>query len=348
MSYVVEAAIGIDDKAATATRGWFRIDPAACRVVAQGTLTADRILLNARALGVYGSSPVPQSGNDTLCIAPDNFVIAAARQCRAGQTPAPFTQINPTQTDDGHLVAYLAEGSEYDDEQARLAGIQRLLVIAGYDAAPIDGVDGPKTQAALAAFLKNRGLTADIVQSPNFFTTMIDAVQSPSSTGLTWCNDTPHKIMAAVGTDDGKTVISRGWYRIDPGKCLHPDVTGQPKQIFSFAEAVDADNRAHQVQGQAAELGRRHAALHPREQIRDQRTERLRHPRPRRDRLCRGRHVERRQDAALCDAVMKILDRTPSPMSTPGCSISTTRCIRITSICGSRSMRGSASSSAPG
>jgi len=59
MSYVVEAAIGIDDKSATATRGWFRIDPAACRVVAQGTLAADRILLHARALGVYGSSPIP-------------------------------------------------------------------------------------------------------------------------------------------------------------------------------------------------------------------------------------------------------------------------------------------------
>src|ERR1700678_1669826 len=135
MSYVVEAAIGIDDKAATATRGWFRIDPAACRVVVQGTLTADRILLNARALSVYGSSPIPQNGGDTLCIAPDNFVIAAARQCRSGQTPAPFTQITPTPNDDGDLVAYLAEDSEYDDDQARLAGIQRLLVIAGYDAA---------------------------------------------------------------------------------------------------------------------------------------------------------------------------------------------------------------------
>jgi uncharacterized membrane protein len=242
MSYVVEVALGIDDKAATATRGWFRIDPAACRVVAQGALTADRILLNARALGVYGSSPIPQNGGDTLCIAPADFVIAAARQCRAGQTPAPFTQISPTQADDGNLVAYLAEDSEYDDEQARLAGIQRLLVIAGYDAAPIDGVDGPKTQAALAAFLKSRGLTPDIVQAPNFFATMIDAVQAPSPTGLTWCNDTSHKVMAAVGTDDGKTVISRGWYRIDPGKCLHPDVTGQPRQIFSFAEAVDAEN----------------------------------------------------------------------------------------------------------
>jgi uncharacterized membrane protein len=243
MSYVVEAAIGIDDKAATATRGWFRIDPSACRVVVQGTLAADRVLLHARVLGLYGASPIPQNGNDTLCIAQENFVIAAARQCRAGQAPAPFTQITPSQTDDGNLVAYLAEDAEYDDEQARLAGIQRLLVIAGYDAAPIDGVDGPKTQAALAAFLKNRGLSPDIVQSQNFFSTVIEAVQSPSSTGLTWCNDTPHKIMAAVATDDGKAVLSRGWYRIDPGKCLHPDVAGQPKQVFSFAEAVDAENR---------------------------------------------------------------------------------------------------------
>jgi uncharacterized membrane protein len=244
MSYVVEAAIGIDDKSATATRGWFRIDPAACRVVLQGALTADRILLNARALGVYGASPIPQNGSDTLCIAPENFIIAAARQCRGNQTPAPFTQITPTRTDDGNLVAYLAEDSEYDDEQARLAGIQRLLVIAGYDAAPIDGVDGPKTQGALSAFLKSRGLAADTVQSQNFFTTMIEAVQKPSSTGLTWCNDTPHKIMAAVATDDGKALTSRGWYRIDPGKCLHPDVTGQPKQVYSFAEAVDGENRA--------------------------------------------------------------------------------------------------------
>jgi uncharacterized membrane protein len=38
-------------------------------------------------------------------------------------------------------------------------------------------------------------------------------------------------------------VVSRGWYRIEPGKCLHPDVSGQLKQIFSFAEAIDGDGR---------------------------------------------------------------------------------------------------------
>ena len=315
---------------------------ATCRVVAQGTLTAERILLHARALGLYGSSPMPQSGADTLCIAEQNFVIAAARQCRAGQTPAPFTQINPTATDDGNLVAYLAEDSEYDDEQARLAGIQRLLVVAGYDAAPIDGTDGPKTQAALNAFLKSRGLAADAVQQPNFFTKLIEAVQAPSTTGLTWCNDTPHKIMAAVATDDGKTVTSRGWYRIDPGKCLHPDVTGQPKQIFSFAEAVDNENRTVTYKdkalnwGGATQLCTREAKFEINEQG-DCGTRGLSVAG-----FTAGRHERRRQDAALCDAM------THSPaalvMSTPGCSTSTTRSIRITSTCGSRSMRGLGSS----
>lgn len=249
MSYVVEAAIGIDDKGATATRGWFRVDPAQCRVVAQGNISVDRLLLHARALAVYGASPVAQSGSDNLCIAQANFVIAAARDCRSGQMPAAFTEVKPTQSDDGHTVAYLAESAEYDDEQARLAAIQRLLVIAGYDAAPIDGVDGPKTQNALSKFLRDRNLSAETANSPNFFDTMIAAVQAPSTHGLTWCNDTPHRVMAAIGTDDGKTVVTRGWYRIESGKCLHPDISGQPKRIFSFVEAVDPDGRGIRLAG---------------------------------------------------------------------------------------------------
>ncbi|QUS38232.1 DUF1036 domain-containing protein [Tardiphaga alba] len=254
MSYVVDVAIGIDDKSATATRGWFRIDPAQCKVVAQGTIAADRLLLHARVLPLYGAAPA-QSGSDNLCIASDNFVIAAARQCRAGQTLAPFTTIQPSQTEDGHMVAYLAEDSEYDDEQAKLAAIQRLLSIAGYDTTPIDGVDGPKTRNGLAAFLRSRGLTDDIVNAPNFFEAMVTGVQAPSANGLTWCNDTSYKVMASIATDDGKGVIARGWYRIEPGKCLRPDVTGQPKQLLSFAEAVDDTGRAIRLGDQPLNWG---------------------------------------------------------------------------------------------
>ena len=254
MSYVVEAAIGIEDKTATATRGWFRIDPATCRIVAQGNITADRILLHARSLPVYGASPAPQNGTDNLCVAPKNFVIAG-RQCNSSQTSVPFTEIKPSASEDGHQVAYLAEGAEYDDEQARLAAIQRLLVIAGYDAAPIDGVDGPKTQNALAAFLKARGLAANAAEAPGFFDTMIAAVEAPSATGLTWCNDTQYRVMASIATDDGKAITSRGWYRIEPGKCLHPDVSGQPRRIFSFAEAVDTTGRTIKINSRPLNWG---------------------------------------------------------------------------------------------
>jgi hypothetical protein len=89
MSYVVEAAIGIDDKSATATRGWFRIDPAACRVVLQGALTADRILLNARALGVYGASPPPASAAATRRLLP------SPRSRRRAPTTAIWSPISP-------------------------------------------------------------------------------------------------------------------------------------------------------------------------------------------------------------------------------------------------------------
>ena len=111
--------------------------------------------------------------------------------------------------------------------------------------------------------------------------------------------------MAAVATDDGKAVVSRGWYRIDPGKCLHPDVTGAPKQIFSFAEAVDDENRTIRLKdkplnwGGTTQLCTRESKFETNEQG----------DCPSRGfaatGFARGRHDRRRQDAALCDAVMR-------------------------------------------
>jgi uncharacterized membrane protein len=255
MSYIVEAAIGIDDRGTTATRGWFRIDPAQCRVVAQGQITAERIFLHARALPIYGASPQPQGGANQLCVGSGDFIVAAARACQRGQTAVPFIEVKPTQAEDGSTAAYLAEDAGYDDEQARFAAIQRLLLVGGYDAAPIDGVDGPKTQAALQKFLRDRGLNAATIQQPNFFETLLVALQSPTGAALSWCNDTPYRVMAAVGIDDGKTTVTRGWYRIDPGKCINPDVLGKPRRLFSFAEAVNSEGKPMQVQGRALNWG---------------------------------------------------------------------------------------------
>src|SRR5665213_898388 len=61
MSYVVEAALAMDDKGAATTRGWFRINPGQCRTVLQGTVPAETLYLHAQALPVYGGSPLPQA-----------------------------------------------------------------------------------------------------------------------------------------------------------------------------------------------------------------------------------------------------------------------------------------------
>src|SRR4051794_2756162 len=60
-SYVLDLALALEENGAAATRGWFRVDPGACRSVLQGAITADKIYLHARALAAYGPSPLPQS-----------------------------------------------------------------------------------------------------------------------------------------------------------------------------------------------------------------------------------------------------------------------------------------------
>src|SRR6478672_6693641 len=244
-SYVLDLALALEEKDAAATRGWFRVDPGACKGVLQGAITADKVYVHARALAAYGPSPLPQAGHADFCIAEGNFVIAAAKSCqtRTGQRLARFSQIKPSETEQG-LTAYLGEEAEYDPSQARLAGIQRLLVVAGYDANPIDGLEGKKTAAALDQFLKDRRLPADAANAPAFFQVMLDTVKAADGVGFSWCNETAYPVMAALGLDESGIVTTRGWYRVDAGKCVKPDLPAKPAKLYSFAEAVDKEGQS--------------------------------------------------------------------------------------------------------
>jgi uncharacterized membrane protein len=242
MSYVLDAALALESKDAAATRGWFRIDPGQCGIVLRGELAAEQVYVHVRTLALYGTAPLPQTGDGNFCVTERNFVIAAARQCRGGQKLARFTRVKPSQVEND-LTAHLAEEAGYDDAQARRAGIQRLLTVAGYDASPIDGVSGPKTEAALTQFLKDRGLPAETSIKADFFKTLIAAARNPAGTGFAWCNETSHMVMAALGFDEKGAVLTRGWYRVAPGQCVRPELRGEAKRLYSYAEAVDADGR---------------------------------------------------------------------------------------------------------
>jgi uncharacterized membrane protein len=240
-SYRVDAAIGLEKRANVTTRGWFRIDPGACRQVVDGALDADMVYVHARTPPVYGSAPMPQSGHAELCIRDSDFEIANARGCPVNQQ-ARFTAAQPSESPKGPTVN-LAEEADYDDAQARLAGIQRLLAIAGYDAYPIDGVQGAKTQAALTKFLNESKLPADSASKPEFFDALLAAAAKPEGIGFSWCNDTKYPVMAALGLVEMGAIVTRGWYRVAAGQCLRPDLRGDPHRVYSYAEAVDGSGR---------------------------------------------------------------------------------------------------------
>ena len=168
--------------------------------------------------------------------------IANARGCPVNQQ-ARFTAARPSDSPNGPTVN-LAEEADYDDAQARLAGIQRLLTIAGYDAYPIDGVQGAKTQAALAKFLERpQAAGRRRRRSRNFSTPCSLPPRNPEGAGFSWCNDTKYPVMAALGVVEMGAIVTRGWYRVAAGQCLRPDLRGDPHRLYSYAEAVDGNGR---------------------------------------------------------------------------------------------------------
>jgi uncharacterized membrane protein len=240
-SYQMEAAYGLEKRANVATRGWFHIEPGQCRQVLDGPLDADMVYVNARTPPVYGTAPLPQRGDADFCVREGSFEIANARGCPVSQQ-AHFSAARPSESSKGPVVN-LAEEADYDDAQARLAGIQRLLVIAGYDANPIDGVSGAKTQAALTKFLNDRKLPADAASGPEFFATLLEAARNPQGTGFSWCNDTKYTVMTSIGVVEMGAIVTRGWYRVEAGQCLRPDLRGDPRRLYSYGEAVDDNGR---------------------------------------------------------------------------------------------------------
>ena len=241
-SYRMQAAIGIERRANVETRGWFKLDPGECRKAVDGPLDADMTYVHARTPAVYGSAPLPENGAAEFCVRDGDFEFPDGRGCPAAQQ-ARFAAAKPSDSDSGPIIN-LAEQAGYDDSQARLAGIQRLLTIAGYDANPVDGVDGAKTQGALVRFLRDNKLPADAVQRADFFDVLIEAARHPQGPGFTWCNDSRYAVMAAIGTVEMGAIVTRGWYRIAAGGCLRPDVAADAQRFYSYAEAVDADGRA--------------------------------------------------------------------------------------------------------
>lgn len=242
-SVAVEAALAVQAQNTVATRGWFRLDPGQCRVMLQTADTPGRLLIHARAMPVYPAGSLGLAGLDRFCVGERDFLIAGATRCTRGdERLVPFAPMRATVVE-GIGVMFLTEEADYDLPQARLAGVQRLLALMGYDAGTVDGIEGPKTAQAIRSFLADRQLPADTMTAPDLFDHLMAAARSGEGPGFAWCNETARTVMAALGVPDGQRIASRGWFRVSPGQCVRPAIEGEPSIVFSFAEAVDDEGR---------------------------------------------------------------------------------------------------------
>ncbi|MCW5680856.1 MAG: DUF1036 domain-containing protein [Xanthobacteraceae bacterium] len=255
-SFVIETALGIESKGSAATRGWFRIDPGVCRTVLRGEVSAGRLLVHARALALYGALKPLNETHVQLCTGAGDFLIAGANKCaKPSDRMLPFAEVKPRKTESGFAIT-VAESADYDETQARFAAIQRLLTLAGFDAEPVDGVPGAKSEMALAAFLKSRALNNTIVARAEFIDLLLDAARDGAAPGLLWCNDTRYRVLAALALEEGREIVTRGWWQLEPGACLRPELPRRfAGSVLTFAEAVDSSGAPAQHKGRALNWG---------------------------------------------------------------------------------------------
>ena len=302
----------------------------------------------AHAAGLRRRAAAAERPRRLLHRATATSIIADARSCPASQQ-ARFTAAKPSESPKGPVVN-LAEEADYDDAQARLAGIQRLLVIAGLRRQPDRRRRGPKTQAALAKFLNDRKLAADAASGANFFDTLLDAARNPEGVGFSWCNDTNYTVMAALGIVEMGAIVTRGWYRVEAGQCVRPDVRGDPRRLYSYAEAVDANGRTvkrgeRRSPGAARSRCARATASFELADHKDCAARGLNSAGFAVDRSGRQAVNDRALQGTVAVPTRPLKRRAASATSRPGCSISTTRSIRIISISGSRWTSASATTS---
>lgn len=149
---VLLVAIGYEQPSSlTVTEGWWRLYPGYCKVPIDLALSKGRYFVHAE------SSPKSTMPGDAfkwgnqkeLCIDTKDFKFERSVKCEKGEELAHFNVLSKDWNNTQKVDIFHTE-RRYDNLfRAKLAGLQRLLIIAGYNVGAVDGVAGEKTVNAL-------------------------------------------------------------------------------------------------------------------------------------------------------------------------------------------------------
>jgi uncharacterized membrane protein len=218
-SYAASIAVGIRNGGLWLTRGWWAVPAGECKVVVKGPLSQASYYVFARSSFAHTGSVRTWGGSQTLCIGNGAFQATSdgSDDCNAGYDPQGFAKVETEGK--AAWTTTLSEDPGYKSmEQARVAGLQRLLYDLGRFEGPFDGIAGPKYNEALTQVRTELGVGP--TDTANLYAKLLaEAAKVQVSAGLTFCNRSQDVIWTALGQDLQGKKESKGWWRLQPGQC---------------------------------------------------------------------------------------------------------------------------------
>jgi uncharacterized membrane protein len=245
-SYVLASAIGTEAGVRTESHGWFVLQPGQCQVVLKEPLHSRVYYTFAYTLPVHSGGVRNFAGNRVLCSGPGlaSFAIVGQEDCeRRGYVARKFATIRIANTTD--WTTTFTEPTEYTLEEARVAGVQRLLADIGLDAGDIDGYLGAKTRRALVNFKEEHGIAPDLTLPNALYDALVNAAQQThEDVGYSFCNDTGDVVWAAIGYESDGEIVATGWFRVDSRRCAKV-IKGRLSEsiYYTFAETEQGISR---------------------------------------------------------------------------------------------------------
>ncbi len=158
---VLMVAVGYDTTdQRTATEGWWRIYPGVCEIPVDLSLLKGSYFVHAES---NPRSTMPDDAfswgqEKSLCVKFTDFRLPDESQCSGDDGSVSFNQIDKNWRNSNKVNIYHPKRRYPNPYRTRVAGVQRMLSIIGYEIGDIDGVIGEKTAIALNEIASQKGV----------------------------------------------------------------------------------------------------------------------------------------------------------------------------------------------
>ncbi len=239
--FVLEAASALPQPDGWKVEGWTRLRPGECRQILKRLSAVPSFYVYAEAHEAHQGAMRRWAGRRDFCVQKKNFSFSGPNPCEAGSETRPFFRVQIEAGAKEWVHRFREPTADLMTlREARVGGVQRLLLDNGYDQVRMDGYMGRRTRRAAAKAASDLGVTDVKADSFDFIDALLRNLETvQTKRGFRFCNETKHEVFAAVAFEVEGAWSSRGWWSPEPGTCVKAIKDKLPNQfVYVYAAAT--------------------------------------------------------------------------------------------------------------